>query len=250
MSGSGLSSSSFGITRSMTDDPFANFSFHPPKPPGRFHNFGHRSRYRAASISREQLGSNTSLATLSGSSQNLLDPVKMMSMQEDAKSRKISSEVMKHCLYESVLLPSRRRLSMRPADYGNMTASEYGDDQDLRSYARMVQSLPVTPAQSQTVTPLHSPRTSRRFRAFFSCGMTPRNATPEEDEHSLEVEEDSWKGLPSLFRPRPRYIPASGRPMSTDLDAMQEDMECVNSESPMVLDAPPFGHKYRSNALS
>lgn len=247
------SSSSYGMTRSMTDDPFANFSYHPPKPVGRFRNFGgHRSRYKAMSVSREQLGSSSSLATLSGSSQNLLDPVKMMSMQEDAKSRKISSEVMKHCLYESVLSPSKRRFSMRPTEYCNMSVSEYGDDPDPRSYARMVQSLPVTPAQSQTVTPLHSPRTSRRFRAFFSCGLSPRNANPEEDDCSFEVEEDSWKGLPSLFRPRPRYIPASGvRPVSTNLDDMKEDaMEYVNSDSPMVLDAPPRVHQYRSNALS
>lgn len=187
-----------------------------------------------------------------GSNQNLLDPVKMMSMQEDAKSRKISSEVMKHCLYESVLSPSKRRFSMRPGNYCDMTVSEYGDDpSDPHSYARMVQSLPVTPAQSQTVTPLHSPKSNRRFRAFFSCGMTPRNATPEEDEQSLEVEEDSWKGLPSLFKPRPRYIPASGRAVSTNLlDDMREDMEYVNNESMVVLDTPPRGHQYRPNAPS
>lgn len=52
-------------------DPFANFSYHPPKPSGPFRQFGRRSKYRAManlSQSRDKLaGSNTSLAgSLSG----------------------------------------------------------------------------------------------------------------------------------------------------------------------------------------
>lgn len=66
MSDGRQSSSSVAMGRTSADDPFANFSYHPPKPVGRFRNFGHRSRYKGMSISREQLGSNSSLATLSG----------------------------------------------------------------------------------------------------------------------------------------------------------------------------------------
>ena len=51
------------------DDPFANFSFVPPKPVGRLRAFTRRSKYRAMAEfrgTRDRLGSETSLATLSG----------------------------------------------------------------------------------------------------------------------------------------------------------------------------------------
>lgn len=167
-----------------------------------------------------------------------------MSMQEDARSRRISSEVMKHCLYESVISPYRRRLSMRP------------DYRFAQPYSRMmVQSMPVTPAQSQAVTPLHSPTGIKRFRAFLSHRTTPRNSTPngEEDEEtveeSLEVDDDSWKGLASLFRPQPRYIPAVGACISKmEDDEDSEAMELACSDGVITLDPPPRGHQYRSNS--
>jgi len=185
-----------------------------------------------------------------------MDPAKLMSMQEDAHSRKISSEVMKQCLYESVIAsPYRRqrRMSMRPNDYRGLSSSTYsgaGDgDTGMMSYSRMVQSMPVTPAQSQTVTPAVSPTTLKRFRAF-----TSRCATPDEgNDRSLEVAEDSWKGLASLFKPCPRYISASrgvankAQGLDTLFDDMcePESME-LSTESVIKLDAPPRrGHHYR-----
>ena len=55
------------------DDPFANFSYNPPKPTGHLRGFARRNRYRAMaglSVSRERIGSlhgsNSSLATLVG----------------------------------------------------------------------------------------------------------------------------------------------------------------------------------------
>ena len=81
----------------------------------------------------------------------------MMSMQEDAKCKKMSAEVMKNRLYESVVAsPRRRRMSAR-ADY--MTTPTRSESQDFTSFsevARMVQSLPVTPAASQNVSPARS----------------------------------------------------------------------------------------------
>ena len=77
-------------------------------------------------------------------------------MQEDARSHRISAEVMKQRLYESVITsPRRRRQSI--SRIGN------GDHQDeiqlFARGARMAQSLPVTPAvtpgTSQNTSPLH-----------------------------------------------------------------------------------------------
>lgn len=125
----------------------------------------------------------------------------MMNMQEDAKSRRISSEVMKHRLYESVLTsPRRRRFSGYYGTGGECTPTSF------QGYARMVQSLPVTPAHSQNVTPAHSPTSKKSFNyGFMSQGATPTDPTPDEEE--MEVEED--QGIASIFRPRPRFIAAS-----------------------------------------
>ena len=142
-----------------------------------------------------------------GSSQNLLEPAKMMTMQEDARSRRISAEVMKHRLYESVVTsPRRRRFSMRMDYYGTTPECE------MKSFSRMVQSVPVTPAHSETVTPAQSPTGEKKFLfGFFSRGTTPRGHTPD-DELSRSIEEveeniGSTTGLNSLFEPpQPRCI--------------------------------------------
>ena len=168
-----------------------------------------------------------------GSTQNLLDPAKMMSMQEDAHSRRISTEVMKNRLYESVVTsPRKRRFSMR-VDYG-MSRSDVVDPQ---AYARMVQSLPVSPAHSQSITPAHSPTSNSRYMfGFFSRGATPHCMTPEElveDEMSeMECEDAHWKGLACLFKPQPRYIPGARYS-----HGFEENMECDEQqgrESPLL----------------
>lgn len=149
-----------------------------------------------------------------------------MNMQEDARSRRISSEIMKHRLYESVIAsPRRRRLSVR-ADYMGMRGSESEMEMSNLSYtSRMVQSLPVTPAHSQNVTPVQSPTSSRRF--FF--GFFSRGTTPEEDENCLRPsapdDADSWKGLASIFKPQPRCIPVVRTPSVTDMREDSEDIE-------------------------
>jgi hypothetical protein len=145
-----------------------------------------------------------------GSSQNLLDPSRMMSMQEDAKSRRISSEVMKHRLYESVLTsPRRRRFSGYYGTGGDCTPTS-----SFQGYARMVQSLPVTPAHSQNVTPAHSPKSKKSFNfGFMSQGVTPTDPTPEEEE--MEVDADN-QGLANIFKPRPRFIAASKEDVNSE----------------------------------
>ena len=53
-----------------------------------------------------------------GSSQDLtLDSGRQMDLSEDARSRKISAEVMKHRLYESVITSPRRRRYSQRSDY-------------------------------------------------------------------------------------------------------------------------------------
>lgn len=135
----------------------------------------------------------------------------MMSLQEDARSRKISSEVMKRCLYKSVTAPCRRRIMNRMSCSGTTSGN---------FYSRKMLSLPVTPMQSLRVTPSQSPTEDRRFfYGFLSHGPTPRSTTPvqmDEDEEDgryedndiFDDEERDCKGLASLFKPQPRYVVA------------------------------------------
>jgi hypothetical protein len=173
---------------------------------------------------------------LAGSTQNLVDPARFMSMQEDARCRKISSEVMKRCLYRPDM-PGRRRT------YSRMSTSMRGstDGSSSQSYARMFQSLPATPAQSLTVTPAHSPTNMRgSFFSFLSRGATPRAMTPEtEEEEPDEPECDA--GLASVLRPQPRYVCAfpprldeSVDEASSQADGCQQDGIVTSAFAPVA----------------
>jgi len=162
-------------------------------------------------------GSQTSIATLTGSTHNILDTGKMISLQEDARSRNISTEVIKRSLYKNVTAPCRRRMNNRMSV---CNSSMRYDNSMNNSHAgsnfnpRMFQSLPVTPAQSLAVTPAHSPTSNKSFfYGFLSRGATPRCTSPvpfDEEELAEEAENFSEQGLASIFRPHPRYISASG----------------------------------------
>lgn len=140
----------------------------------------------------------------------------MMSMQEDAQSRKISSEIMKRCLYKSVAAPCRRRITNRMSC--NLTARD-GASAAGTFFSRKMLSLPITPMESQRVTPSHSPTEDRRFfYGFLSHGPTPRSTSPvpfdDEEIENAGTEDDDGdenrdcKGLASLFRPQPRCVMA------------------------------------------
>lgn len=153
-----------------------------------------------------------------GSTQNLLDPTKMMTLQDDARCRRISCEVMKRCLYKSDA-PCRRRALNRMYSSGSSAAAR----------ARMVQSMPVTPAQSHTVSPAHSPTNmTGSLYTFLSRGTTPRAVTPErEDDEGTDDCCDA--GIASVLRPQPRYVRAlpprldevAGETGDTATDGMQ-----------------------------
>jgi hypothetical protein len=150
---------------------------------------------------RDRIG--FSVATPTGSSAALLDPSRLMSMQEDARCRKISAEVMKHCLYKSVA-PCRRRALNRSSTGGAVTSNQ-------SSSSRAVRSMPATRGPSTATTPMLSPSVSYSFfDSVFSRGATPRATSPItpncDADHSLPFEDE---GLASLFKPRPRYVRAS-----------------------------------------
>jgi len=184
-------------------------------------------------------------------------------MQDDAVSHRISSEVLKRCLYSSVISssPYRRRQSMqtggyrrvRPPSMHNDAASDlnYGSI-PVASSSRWAQSLPVSPAQSHVTSPIHSPTNLYHCNTFMSRGATPRNSTPDGMEYgsttTLDVEEDSWKGLPSLFKPRPRYIP--GAPMRDMAESLDETMELSFDNSHSKCDGSMMDRQYQSLASS
>jgi len=196
---------------------------------------------------------------LTGSTQNLLDPVKMFSMQDDAQSHRISSEVLKRCLYSSVIStsPYRRRQSVQTGDYRrSRPPSIHSDAPSNASHgglpvsSRWVQSLPVSPAQSHVTSPIHSPTSFQHLNPFFSHGATPRNSTPDSMDGAstttLDVEEDSWKGLPSLFKPRPKYIP--GAPMRGMTESLDETMELSFDNSHIACEGSMMDRQYQSLA--
>ena len=148
----------------------------------------------------------------SGSTQDLsLDTMRRMSMQEDARSHRISAEVMKQRLYESVVVsPRHRRQSLRAM---SSSAEEQDEIQLFARGARMAQSLPVTPAvtpgASQNTSPLQSPTSNKRFSYSHYSNYGHRN-----DRYSFGGEGGGFNsryytnprgyGLHSLFKPRQR----------------------------------------------
>lgn len=135
-----------------------------------------------------------------------------MTLQDDAQCRRISSEVMKRCLYKSNT-PCRRRA------YSQM----YG--RSPRS--RMVQSMPVTPSQSHSVSPSRSPtNTTGSMYTFLSRGTTPRAVTPEKEDG--EEEDDRLDaGIASVLRPQPRYV----RAFPPRLDEVADETDSTASDA-------------------
>lgn len=131
-------------------------------------------------------GKLTSIQCLAGPNA-VLDPMQLMSMQEDAYARKISTEVMRRSLHNSITTPCRRRYNRSRKPSSGMTGAGRGHA------PRYFQSLPVTPARpSPSSSPTRNLDGSREVLPFVD----------------LQVEEDSWRGLASLFKPKPRYIGA------------------------------------------
>lgn len=193
------------------DDERSLFSRMPSKPSlptSDVHRTTLRSHYKLSSLgsfSRDSLASSISSLTASrenlfscdfntlGSSWNLNTSAKM-SLLEDVKSHKISAEVMKQRLYESVLTsPSRRR-------HSTLQHSYYADSPQN---FHIVQSLPVTPAASKSTSPLSSPRSSRYFTKRTEEDMCI------EEENGLE--ETRCTGLASVLRPEARFVPTTGK---------------------------------------
>lgn len=134
--------------------------------------------------------------------QSLLDPTRMMAMQEDARNHKISSEVMKANLYKSVTRP-RSRCYRLPNS--RTWSNNDDDDNELSSwYPKYYQSLPPTPLVSGRTTPNTSPTRSHQFR-FLSRGTTPRCTSP----NGIMEEEEEGEGLAGVLKPRPRFINAN-----------------------------------------
>ena len=139
--------------------------------------------------------------------QNLLDPAKMMSLQEDARSHKITTEVMKANLYKSVTRPRSRYYRMpnsRTWSSNNADEEETAEQSSLW-LPNYYQSLPPTPLMSGRTTPNTSPTRSFSFR--FSRGTTPRCTSPSRILE--EVEEETNEGLAGVLKPRPRFIKAN-----------------------------------------
>ena len=174
-----------------------------------------------------------------------------MSMQEDARSRRISSEVMKHRLYESVVTsPRRRRVSVHAGYYGGQIVNDMSSSQGYSNKSFMIQSLPVTPAHSQYPSPEGSPTSLRKFTfGYFSRGATPRERTPSDEDMCVDTdipEEDSWKGLASMFKPQPRCIPGVGSSHHSYVCSVNEEVANgaaiggdMSGDGGLVLEAPP-----------
>ena len=176
-----------------------------------------------------------------------------MSMKEDAKSRFISSQVMKRSLYESVVSPSNRLagkrrystlvpMKRRPQSYhdsgqeGELVESGNSSiccPKELTERWRDVQSLPVSPCQS--------PRASKRF-----CGSVTSQSRDQSSEfltgkpvlsgsrHSINLSRTSLflssrkevanSGLASLLKPPcPKFVSATDLTSPSKEDGHKSD---------------------------
>jgi hypothetical protein len=124
-------------------------------------------------------------------------------MQEDAHCRRITVEVMKRCLYKSVV-PCRRRAINR---LNSMTSSAAVVASGTGMSSRLAVSVPVTPIRSKVTSPVPSPTNS----CMFFGPMTELAVAADADF--------SDRGLTSLFRPRPRILRAS----CSQLDSIDRD---------------------------
>lgn len=153
-----------------------------------------------------------------GSTQSLLDPLKMMSLQDDAKDRRITAEIMKRHLYESVVTAKRpRHLSVR-TDRGGFYGSSWslaGESDVSLPCGLMTQSMPVTPSHgSADISPARTPTGTNGgrsrlsyFRLHSRRGTTSGACSSHLAENGyLEEEEESCMGLISIFNPQPRYV--------------------------------------------
>lgn len=154
-----------------------------------------------------------------------------MSMQEDARARRISTEIMKHRLYENVITATRPRcLSVGPPDYNYYP---------FLPYSFSTHSMPVTPFRgshetSPASTPSGSTNTHGFFR-FYSRGTTPKCTTPVEENCTLE--ESSSIGLASLFGRYPRQGSVSRCHISEGPEMEEEETKADVSSDDNV---PPW----------
>jgi len=274
------------------DDPFANFSFTPQRSSRnpRFLSSRRSKEYLKEKLELEQqrqkhrepknirdkyvsqmtpLGSQSSINAF-GSTDHLSNTSSFMNMQEDAKSRKISAEIMKHRLYESVVTsPRRRRQSMTPGGY--MTPRDYRDrmsistDEDDVQFddqgsltgawtpQRYIQSMPVSPATSTRTTPMGSPKSERRSftgyvrnrtvsEAGTRSGFYSRGTTPDHETHAGIATED--QGLASIFRPVPRVISAHDVREPMDVDGHGDDVGIFINPAASPCSPPPGGSMF------
>ena len=184
-----------------------------------------------------------------GSSQNLLDSTQLLSLQEDARSRKLTTEVMKSRLYDSVTSsPSRRRQLNSSRMAASMLAAEgdiYSDEvtQFYMHPSRMAMSVPVTPATSARTTPCHSPTSARRF--LF--GLFSRSQTMDQ----MTEEDDNTKGIGSIFSPQPKCIPAAAAqkpPLPPREDASASGEGQADGGEKFILSDPPPPKQRRSQS--
>ena len=134
--------------------------------------------------------------------QNILEPAAKITMQEESRNHKISSEVMKANLYKSVTQPHVCSYKFQISNtWPNNTKSVNIPSSWFQKY---YQSLPSTPLVSGRTTPITSPNQNHSFR-FLSRGTTPRCASP----NRIDKKDGSFKGLASVLRPHPRFIKAN-----------------------------------------
>ena len=158
----------------------------------------------------------------------------MMSMQEDAKSRKLSSEVMKNRLYESVLVSPHRKRSQRAAMHASVMNGDVYSDEVTEMYmhpTRMAMSMPVTPATSTRTTPCTSPTMKRRNFLFNIFSRSQTMDFGDDMSDIYDDNDDTVRGIATIFSPQPKCIPAKRWAPHTDGDGENVTAAAANSDS-------------------
>lgn len=159
-------------------------------------------------------------------------------MQEEARSRKLTSEVMKNRLYESVVVSPRRKRTPGGLNASMLGGDMYTDEvtQFYMHPTRMAMSVPVTPAASARTTPCHSPSASRRFLfgLFSSAQHSQTMDFSEVDDVNTNgsmVCGDDTRGIASIFSPVPKCIPANRWAPRVESEQLNEPLLVTSPEA-------------------
>lgn len=185
--------------------------------------------YRRNSIANPMISKMASMTNLN-SSTKALDPMQLMTLQDDANCRRISTEVIRQSLHRNVTpVGARRRLPphrsrRHPHSILGARWSRFSEaNTPNHIFSPYLQSCPITPAAYS----IANSREASPTRSVINA---------ENQENEYDGFEDETRGLAALLKPKPRYLAACTGSRTTlcglDFEAeVQREFDDLREES-------------------